>query len=240
MLLLGLLLGFIGAGGSGFIIAILVTIFEIPIHMALGTAVAVMFLSVLSGSLSHFREGNLYVKQGLIVGGFGGIGAYFGSRLTTFIDPHALMFFTVLALTLSGLLLWARTRIAVINPEVKVEPKAFTYMAIGMGNGLISGTLGIGAAPFIQLFVIKWLNFPLRVAAGTTMLIILPIAMFASFGFIQNGYFETPLFFQVATGIIIGTYIGAKLTKKLPQAVLRYGMFLSPITSAILLLINLL
>jgi uncharacterized protein len=237
MFLLGLVLGFIGAGGSGFIIAILVTIFHIPIHTALGTAVVVMVFSVLSGSLSHFREGNIFLKQGVMVGLFGAIGSYFGMRLTIFIDPKILMFCTVATLAISGILIWIRTKIVYEN-EWKKEPAFYHYAVIGLGNGLISGTFGIGAAPFIQLSLIKWLNFPLRFAAGTTMLVILPISLAASFGSIQNGYFDGLLFIKVALGTMTGTYIGAKLTKKLPKVFLRYGMVLTPIASAILLLIN--
>ncbi|MFS0634460.1 sulfite exporter TauE/SafE family protein [Mesobacillus foraminis] len=239
MLFLGLILGFIGAGGSGFIIALLVTIFNVPIHTALGTAVAVMALSVLSGSWSHFREGNVKVKQGLIVGCLGGIGAYFGTQLTKFMDPHLLLFFTAGALTLSGLLLWARTRLHLEAGDEAAQPKSLTYLAVGVGNGFISGVCGIGAAPFIQLSLIKWLHFPLRMAVGTTMLVILPIALSASFGFVQNGYLEGELFLKVAAGTIVGTYLGAKLTRILPRPVLRFGMVLTPVTSAILLFINL-
>ena len=63
MLCMGVLLGFVGAGGSGFIIAILVTFFSIPIHVALATAMAAMFLTMITGAFSHFREGNMDFKQ---------------------------------------------------------------------------------------------------------------------------------------------------------------------------------
>ncbi|AGK53540.1 sulfite exporter TauE/SafE family protein [Bacillus sp. 1NLA3E] len=238
MLFLGLLLGFIGAGGSGFIIAILVTVFHIPIHEALGTAVPVMFINVITGSMSHFREGNIYVKQGLLVGLFGGIGAYFGMRLTTLINPNVLMLFTVFALASSGVLIWLKTRMKLQKEEVKKEPVFLSYVGIGLGNGLISGTFGIGAAPFIQLSLLKWLHFPMRIAAGTTMLVLLPVAFFASIGSIQNGYFDLMLFFQVAISTMFGTYVGAKLTSKLPQVFLRYGIVVTPIVSATLLLMN--
>ena len=41
MFLLGLVLGFVGAGGAGFVIALLTMMFHIPIHTALGTSLAV-------------------------------------------------------------------------------------------------------------------------------------------------------------------------------------------------------
>lgn len=236
--MLGVLLGFIGAGGSGFIIALLVTVFNVPIHAAIGTAVPVMFFTVLTGSLSHFREGNMNLKKGIMVGLFGGVGAYFGMRLTPFINPNVLMLFTVSALTLSGILIWAKTKL-VSQPNQQEEELGFIrYAAVGLGNGLISGTFGIGAAPFIQLSLLKWLHFPMRIAAGTTMLVILPIALFASIGSFQNGYFDMELFLQVALSTMIGSYIGAKLTKRLPQIFLRYGIVVTPIVSAIVLLIN--
>lgn len=42
MFLLGLVLGFVGAGGAGFVIALLTMMFHIPIHTALGTSLAGM------------------------------------------------------------------------------------------------------------------------------------------------------------------------------------------------------
>lgn len=236
--MLGVLLGFIGAGGSGIIIALLVTVFGVPIHSAIGTAVPVMFFTVLTGSLSHFREGNMFLRQGLWVGLFGGIGAYFGMRLTTFINPNVLMFFTVTMLALSGILIWVKTRIPIQNVERKEEPAFIRYVAVGLGNGFISGTFGIGAAPFIQLSLLKWLHFPLRIAAGTTMIVILPIAFFASIGSFQNGYFDLVLFLKVAICTMAGSYIGAKLTNRLPNIILRYGIVVTPIVSAIVLLLN--
>ncbi|WP_132010747.1 sulfite exporter TauE/SafE family protein [Mesobacillus foraminis] len=196
MFFLGIILGFIEAGGSGFIIAILVTIFGVPIHTALGTAMAAMCLSTLTGSWIHFREGNLNLKQDLKVGFFGGIGTYLGTQLTPFIDPNVLMFFTVGGLALSGLLLWLRTNLNLEEQNQEFELKTMKYMAVGMGNGLISGIYGIGAAPFIPLSLIKWLHFPIRIAVGTAMLVILPIALFGSFGFFQNGYLGGALFLK--------------------------------------------
>jgi uncharacterized membrane protein YfcA len=238
MFMLGLLLGFIGAGGSGFIIALLVTVFDIPIHAAIGTAVPVMFFTVLTGSLSHFREGNMDVKRGLMVGIFGAIGAYFGMRLTPFIDPDVLMLFTAAALTLSGILIWTKTRMSLQNDGLNGKFSITRYASVGLGNGFISGTFGIGAAPFIQLSLLKWLHFPIRMAAGTTMLVILPIAFFASIGSFQNGYFDLALFLKVALSTMTGSYIGAKLTKRLPHVILRYGIVVTPIVSALVLLSN--
>lgn len=44
MLLLGTLIGFVGAGGAGVTITLLTVGFNIPIHIALGVALSLWFL----------------------------------------------------------------------------------------------------------------------------------------------------------------------------------------------------
>ena len=93
MLVMGILLGFVGAGGAGFIIAILTLVFHIPIHVALATSLTMAF-TTLSGVVSHYREGNVALIIGGIVGGFGAIGSYIGSKFGSLIPAHLLHWFT--------------------------------------------------------------------------------------------------------------------------------------------------
>ena len=54
--------------GAGFIIAILTLVFHIPIHVALATSLTAMAFTTLSGVISHYREGNVVLTIGGIVG----------------------------------------------------------------------------------------------------------------------------------------------------------------------------
>ena len=60
--------------GAGFIIAILTLVFHIPIHVALATSLTAMAFTTLSGVISHYREGNVVLTIGGIVGD---VGAWF-------------------------------------------------------------------------------------------------------------------------------------------------------------------
>ena len=104
MLVMGILLGFVGAGGAGFIIAILTLVFHIPIHVALATSLTAMAFTTLSGVVSHYREGNVAFIIGGIVGGFGAIGSYIGSKFGSLIPAHLLHWFTAGMLFLSAIL----------------------------------------------------------------------------------------------------------------------------------------
>lgn len=244
MLLMGILLGFVGAGGSGFIIGLLVVLFSIPIHTALGTSIAAMVLTTLSGSISHFKEGNAVIRTGLIVGVFGAIGAFGGTFVSRVIPGDLLVWMTSGMLFLSGILIWIRTRMNI--PQEEKDERAefrkidFWLRAImtGLGTGALSGIFGIGSTPFIQLALLIFFGFSLRQAVGTTMVVILPIALFGSIGFFQAGYLDWLLLAQVVLGTTIGSFIGAKFTKLAPRFILRTAMILTPILGGTIMLFH--
>lgn len=247
MLLMGLVLGFAGTGGSGFIIGILVAGFHIPVHTALGTSIAAMAFTTLSGTISHFKEGNARLRSGLIIGAFGAGGAYAGTFLSRLIAEDQLIWLTSGMLLVSGLLIWFRTsRIfpknerALEDESVVVTKLSFWMPAVltGIITGSLSGVFGIGSTPFIQLALLILFGFPLRQAVGTTMVVILPIAVFGSIGFFQAGYLDFILLAQVVAGTMTGSYIGAKFTKRAPKVILRSAMIMTPIAGALLLLVK--
>jgi len=244
MFLMGIVLGFTGTGGSGFIIALLVVVFGIPIHTALGVSLASMVFSTLSGSISHIREGNVQTRIGLYVGGFGAIGAYIGTWISSGIDSDQLVWMTGSMLILSGVLIWLRTRFTAMQSQdgadtASTTPLPWTSILLtGVGTGLLSGVFGIGSTPFIQLALLIFFGLSLRQAVGTTMLVIVPIAASASIGFMQMGHFDWLLLIQVTAGTMIGSYIGAKFTKRSPRMVLRIAMLTIPIAGGVLLLIR--
>lgn len=241
MFAMGLLLGFVGAGGSGFMIAILTVIFKVDIHLAMGTALAAMMFTSLSGAVSHFREQNVDLASGVIVGLTGAVGAWFGSTVAFSIPAEIMTWCTAGMLTLSSLVLWLRLtilrKLVLAVPTTRGVRFILTSSAIGAATGFLSGTFGIGSTPFIQVGLMLLLGLPIRLAAGTTMLVILPIAASAGVGYYYEGSLDTKLLLAVLAGSMTGSYAGAKLTKRAPASVLKFGMVATPIAAACLLLI---
>ncbi|MBP1966612.1 sulfite exporter TauE/SafE family protein [Paenibacillus aceris] len=247
MLLMGMILGFAGTGGSGFIIGILLAVFHIPVHTALGTSIAAMVFTTLSGSVSHFREGNARLRSGLIIGTFGAGGAYAGTFVARMIAAEQLIWLTSGMLFISGLLIWLRTskvfaakEQALAEESAEIKKVRFWVLAAvtGLVTGSLSGVFGIGSTPFIQLALLILFGFPLKQAVGTTMVVILPIALFGSIGFFQAGFLDFVLLTQVVAGTMIGSYIGAKFTKRAPKLLLRTAMIMTPIAGSLLMLVN--
>ncbi|MDQ6596085.1 sulfite exporter TauE/SafE family protein [Bacillus salipaludis] len=240
---LGGLLGFVGAGGSGFIIAILTVLFGVPIHTALGTSLAAMVFTTLSGAYSHFRQGNISVKTGLIVGCFGAVASYFGSKLASLIPVHSMHWLTAGMLFLSAVILLVRLfMVQKITGNIKKTVPDHLHIRkaafVGIITGLLSGTFGIGAAPFIQIGLLVIMGLTLKQSVGTTMLVILPIALAGGVGYYFEGLLDFGLLLEVVAGTMIGSYAGAKFTGLAPQPVLKSAMVLTPIVAGAILLIK--
>lgn len=244
MFILGILLGFVGAGGAGVVIALLTTLFNVPIHMALGTSLAAMACTTFSGAYSHFREGNIVIRLGFSIGIFGAVGSFLGAKISSLLAADLLHFLTAIMLFSSSLLIYFKVfylkPIKLAKDYTSYSQTKFWILAIffGIFNGLLSGIFGVGATPFIQLTLLFIFGTTLFQSVGTTMLIILPIAITGGIGYLTSGLLDLTLFLQVVTGLITGAYIGAKFTRKLPLIVLRITMVIIPLVGAIMLILD--
>lgn len=245
MFLLGGLLGFVGAGGAGVVIAVLTTVFGIPIHLALGTSLGAMAFTTLSGAFSHFREGNVLPRIGWSVGAFGAIGAFWGAKISAALPAGEMHWLTAGMLFFSAGLIYLKvfhpnTGIFSYTKDRTLEQGArfwVTACVVGIGTGLLSGTFGVGATPFIQLCLLIFFGMSLHQSVGTTMLVILPIAVMGGFGYMTSGFLDFHLFWEVVLGLMGGAYIGAKFTKRLRLIVLKTTMVIIPIVGGVLLIL---
>lgn len=236
MLLLGALIGFVGAGGAGVVIAMLTLVFSIPIHTAIGTSLGAMAFTTFSGALSHFLERNVILKLGGLMGAGGAFGSFLGAKLSSLLPGALLSSMTGSMLFISSLLVDLRifhSNLPIFTftekkPSVSEIRFCLKALWIGLVNGLISGVFGIGAGVFIQLSLLLFFNMPIYQSIGTTMLVILPIAVSGGFGYFMGGHLDTVLFVKVLLGLATGSYCGAKLTRLAPPLLLKTTMVLLP------------
>ncbi len=80
-LIIGIICGYIGAGGGMIILAILMIVLKYEMKEAVGTSVFIMTFTALTGSLSHFPHMEFIpIKIILLSGTFSIIGAYFAAK----------------------------------------------------------------------------------------------------------------------------------------------------------------
>ena len=240
---IGVLLGFIGAGGAGVMVSVLTIAFGLPIHQAVGTALASMVVVSISGTISHYREGNINVAAGVTVGFFGMLGAVFGANIGQSIPEHILQVMAGLALWFLAFLVWLRTRLAPrLAAEVEgTEPSPTPVMVakagvLGISGGVASAFFGVGMAPFIQLGMLTVFRLSLVRTIGTTMLALIFISMSGSIALARHGDVSVEHLIGATIGMMAGTYVGAKLTRRAPLKVLRIAIVATPFVAGTLLI----
>lgn len=100
--LIGLLVSTLGGGGGGLFVPILTLVFGIPTQVAIATSLASVLPTTLMGAFSHYRQGNVEIRTGLILG-IGGIigtllGAYFANMIPSILLRKILGIFTLIML----------------------------------------------------------------------------------------------------------------------------------------------
>lgn len=184
------------------------------------------------------------LKTGVIVGLAGATGAWVSSGWSSYIPEDRLGMLTSFMLFASGLALWLRLILVSRRPAGSEIPtvilgKGLRYwvyaLLIGVVTGMLSGLFGIGSTPFIQLGLMLLLNMPMRYAAGTTMLVIIPIALAGGAGYMRIGYLDLQLLLLVVIGTMSGSYVGAKFTKRVPALWLKVSMVVTPMIGATIL-----
>ena len=245
MLLLGATIGFVGAGGGGVVITLLVVGFGVPIHQALAVALGSMAFTTLSGAFSHYREGEVVPRTGFVIGAGGLVGALIGAVISNHIAAGNLSLFTGLMLESSAFLLYLRIyqsawleRHVHVRAELLTGRPLYIYGSLtGLVCGILAGAFGIGSAAYIQIALMVVFGVPLLQAIGTTMMIIVPISISGGIGYLLYGQFEPMIFLQTLVALSIGSYFGAKLTHLAPRAVLRFFIVALPAVGGLIMVL---
>lgn len=101
------------------------------------------------------------------------------------------------------------------------RPHVLVLLAIGAAAGSLSGMFGVGGGiVLVPLLVAAGLDH--RRAAATSLLAILPSSVAGSITYVAQGQVDLIAAAIIATGAIVGSFVGSHLLKRLPLAWLRW------------------
>jgi len=236
-------LGFIGAGGGGVLIGLLSGVFGLEIDKAIGTALAAMCVVTVFGAASHYREGHVATRIGLIVGLTGIAGAAAGAELGQHVPNRVLELGAGLTLWFLALLVWLRTRMVSrsSHPEINFEPLSRSDefvrgIALGCTGGVAAGFFGVGMAPYLQLGFLTSLRLTLVQTIGTTMLTLVFISGSAATVLARHGDVSGQHLLAAIVGLSTGSYVGAKFTARAPYRLLRGTVVVVPLVAGAMVL----
>jgi uncharacterized membrane protein YfcA len=241
---LGVLLGFIGAGGAGLTVALLTSVFGLPVHQAIGTGLVAMCFVTVAGTVSHYREGNIVTRAGVVIGLSGALGALLGANLAQGVAERTLQILAGLSLWALAGLVWLRTvhgdRLvaAAVHDPAEAHPNRdlATAVSLGLSGGAAASFFGVGMAPFLQLGMLTLLRLPLRQTVGTTMLTLIFISLAGGLALAWHGDVSAPHLVGTVIGLSAGSFLGARYTRRAPRQVLRTAVVVTPLVAGAMLL----
>lgn len=114
----------------------------------------------------------------------------------------------------------------------------FKLIAIGFITGIVNGLFGSGGGTIIVpslVFLVKMEDYK---AHATAISIILPLSIISTIIYLKSNIVKFNIGYIIAIGGIIGSFIGAKLLKKIPNLVLRKIFGIIIIITAIRMIIG--
>jgi hypothetical protein len=237
--LVGVSLGALGGGGSILAVPVLVFFAGQSPTQAISTSLVVVGVASVIGAHGHWRSGTVRVATGLVFGLVGIAGSLAGSALNRRLDGD------VLLLGFAALVLVAAWRMVVGCPScirsgetrpvserrphgsittrtgTRASNQAPKIIAAGTAVGFLTGLFGVGGGFVIVPALALVLEFPMREAVGTSLLVIAVntgIAIIARLGTGTIDWSTTTVFTAAA---VAGVVAGRRLADQVDPASLQ-------------------
>ena len=227
-IIIGLLLGLLGGGGSILTVPMLVYLLHVEPKLAIVTSFVVVGISSLMALIPHARRGSVCWKSGLFFGLAGMVGAFGGGRVAVQFSSDLLMSLFGLISLFTGLLMLRGKRGeakagAAIQPSsvCPIQVPFFRLLFDGFFVGGLTGMVGVGGGFMIVPALTLLVGLPMQGAVGTSLLIIAMNALAGLSGYSQHVALDWQLTGLVTAGAIFGSAVGGGLSAYVKPAALR-------------------
>ncbi|MGH2624106.1 MAG: sulfite exporter TauE/SafE family protein, partial [Sphingobacterium sp.] len=240
-ILIGVLLGLIGGGGSILTVPVLVYLFAIMPVSATAYSLFIVGVTSVVGSISYFKKGLVNVRTAIVFGIPSIIAVYMTRKFLVPAIPAELFTFGdfVVSKNIFLMLLFAALMIVasytMLKPkkseqQVIIEPQHFNYPLILLEGGIvgmITGLVGAGGGFLIIPALVILAKLPMKEAVGTSLVIIAAKSLFGFSGELGQADIAWSFLFSLTGLAILGIFLGSYLLKYVNGDKLRpaFGVF---------------
>lgn len=215
---IGLVLGFVGAGGAMLAVPMLIYIFGFTPLQATTAALVVVGLAALSGALPKFSRNEVLVKEALTISALSIATNVTFAALAPRLAESTITSGLALVLILAG---WSMLQ-KPYKPGAERRMPVPVLILLSLGIGVITGLFGIGGGFVAIPILVLFFNTPAAKAAGTSLLIIFLNSTIAFL--VRNGSWnevEWALPLTMAAVAIVVSRIGSHHSSRVPQEILK-------------------
>ncbi len=233
-LLVGLLIGALGGGGSILTVPALVYVLGLSAQAATTASLVIVGLAAAVASVGHAHSGNTRWRKGLLLAAAGVPASLLGTRLNRLVDENALLLaFAVLMLAAAtGMLLRsddsagpdehdrgssgggaARTLVHGAGTRRRDWTR---IIPAGLAIGALTGFFGVGGGFVIVPALVVALQFPMAAAVGTSLLVIAVNSAVALAARAGHGSFEWQIIVPFTATAVVASLAGQRVADRLP------------------------
>jgi uncharacterized membrane protein YfcA len=217
-LVIGLLLGSVGGGGSLVAVPALVYIGDQSVRGAQAGALVVVITASAIGFASYLKRGEVRWRAGSAFGLAAGISSLAGSLLSRQLEPNLLL------LAFSPVMIVGA--MAMVSERARSEPSfrpwrfgvsvssVVKVTLLGLAAGWLTGLFGVGGGFVIVPVLVLVLGFGVTEAVGTSLLVIIIGSLVALADRLHGGEIEWSVIAPFAVAAIVGVLIGAALGER--------------------------
>lgn len=176
--IIGTFFGATGGGGSLMAIPLLVYVVGVPVQSATAMSLVVVGFSAFFGAWRAGRDGKVRGLAALLFSATGAIGAWIGAYGHQLVHGNVVLLLFGILMGVIAIVTWHRSRSEIEGPLDEGCAVEFSFacmgkaLSIGFGVGLLTGFFGIGGGFVIVPGLVLIMGFPMRIAIGTSLLII--------------------------------------------------------------------
>jgi len=224
----GIIAGLLGIGGGVIILPILLYITNVEVRVATAISVVQIFFASSFGTLFNWFQKTINFRYALIFGISSGITYFFGSYFTQFIPGNTIKIVYLCAVILALVLFFIKRDSKGSNPDLELAARRvpdkldyFKIIPIALVAGFAFGVLGVGGGFLYVPLLVLLFDIPLKVAIGTSLMIVLCNAIPGITGKLLSIRFDIFIGLAVAVGAIAGSRIGTYLSKKISAKIIK-------------------
>lgn len=234
-LLIGLLLGLLGGGGSILTVPVLHYVLGYDVKAAIPMSLVIVGLTSGFGVANHWRAGAVNWRAALSFGPPAVVGSILGAELGLKVEPGVQL--TVFAL----IMLAAAVSMLLPRPAVEadvVRPRPLPLISlIGAAVGVLTGFVGVGGGFLYVPALVVLGGLTMKQAIGTSLVLIMLSCIAAVARYHGNTVFDWRAIFIFTALAFVGVAAGSRLVPHVSQQVLRKGfaVFLLAVGALVLL-----
>ncbi|HET8869253.1 MAG TPA: sulfite exporter TauE/SafE family protein [Aquabacterium sp.] len=230
----GSIVGLTGVGGGSLMTPLLISVFHLDKAIAIGTDLWFAGLTKVSGSIAHHREGHVdyHITRKLL---YGSIPASILTTIYMHVQGITKSGQSTLAYALGIALLLTAVTVAFRPVWFKVgiwlerwitrERRPYLTVLCGVILGVLVSLSSIGAGALgATMILLLYPRLDVKRLVGSDIAHAVPLTIVAGLGHASLGNVEWTLLIELLIGSIPGIWVGAKLTKHLPDTITRLAL----------------